>query len=279
MQTPKDISNDNPATRATASTVGALSLIVALLMALASLAGLLFQAALYPAEELRQSFVSNDVVNLFIGLPILLGSLALAQRQRLIGLLFWPGALFYVTYNSIAYAVALRFTGLGLVHLVLVGLSLYTIVKLFLQIDATAIRQRLAGAVPERLAGGALAGLGALFFVWRGSLLVQSLSGAAVLPGPELAVVVADLLITPAWIAGGILLWRRQALGYLSGAGLLFQASMLFVALLVFFILQPFVAAAPFPLADFIAIFVMGLVSFVPFGLFVRGIRAAESRG
>lgn len=279
MQTPKDISNDNPATRAIASTVGALSLIVALLMALASLAGLLFQAALYPAEELRQSFVSNDVVNLFIGLPILLGSLALAQRQRLIGLLFWPGALFYVTYNSIAYAVALRFTGLGLVHLVLVGLSLYTLVRLFLQIDAAAIRQRLAGAVPERLAGGALAGLGTLFFVWRGSLLVQSLSGVAALPGPELAVVVADLLITPAWIAGGILLWRRQALGYLSGAGLLFQASMLFVALLVFFILQPFVAAVPFPLADFIAIFVMGLVSFVPFGLFVRGIRAAESRG
>ncbi|NMC80759.1 MAG: hypothetical protein GYA59_15465, partial [Chloroflexi bacterium] len=53
MQTPKDISNDNPATRAITSTVGALSLIVALLMALASLAGLLFQAALYPAEELR----------------------------------------------------------------------------------------------------------------------------------------------------------------------------------------------------------------------------------
>ncbi len=36
--------------------------------------------------------------------------------------------------------------------------------------------------------------------------------------------------ITPAWITGGIRLWRRQALGYLSGTGLLFQARCLFVA-------------------------------------------------
>jgi len=52
-----------------------LSLVVALLMAAASLAGLFFQSAIYPTQELNQSFVSNDVVNLFIGMPILLGSM------------------------------------------------------------------------------------------------------------------------------------------------------------------------------------------------------------
>lgn len=63
-----------------------LSMIVAILMAGVSLAGLLFQPALYVTNELRQSFVSNDVVNLFIGLPILLGSMMLARRGRLIDL-------------------------------------------------------------------------------------------------------------------------------------------------------------------------------------------------
>jgi len=47
---------------------------------------------------------------------------------------------------------------------------------------------------------------------------------------------------------------------------------MLFVGLLAFFILQPFVAGVPFPLEDFIVILVMGLVVFVPFGLFLRGV-------
>jgi hypothetical protein len=50
---------------------------------------------------------------------------------------------------------------------------------------------------------------------------------------------------------------------------------MLFVGLLVYFILQPFVAGTTFPLVDFGVILSMGLVVFVPFGLFLRGISKA----
>jgi hypothetical protein len=249
-----------------------LSLAAALLMAAASLAGLFFQTALYPTQALRQSFVSNDVVNLLIGLPILLGSLALARRGRLAGLLFWPGALFYVTYNYLTYAIAMPFTWPCAVYLALVALSLYALVGLLTSLDFPAIKDRLAGAVHERIAGGVLAGLGLLFFVWRCALLAQALAGQAALVGPELAVVVADLLVMPAWVVGGVLLWRRRAFGYAVGAGLLFQGSMLFIGLLVFFVLQPYLASVPFPAADFVVICVMGLVCFVPFGLFWRGI-------
>jgi len=49
----------------------ALSLIIAILMAAASITGLLYGAVIYPTDDLLQSFASNDVVNLFIGLPIL----------------------------------------------------------------------------------------------------------------------------------------------------------------------------------------------------------------
>ena len=90
--------------------------------------------------------------------------------------------------------------------------------------------------------------------------------------GPALGVLVADLLTTPVWMAGGVWLWRRHALGYAAGAGLLFQASMLFVGLLVFFILQPFLTAMAFPQQDFLVIFVMGLVCFIPLALFIRGL-------
>lgn len=250
----------------------ALSVVIVSLMAVASLVGLFFQSAIYPTEGLRRSFVSNDVVNLFIGLPILLGSLTLARRGKLIGLLFWPGALFYVTYNYIAYAAAMPFTWLFALYLALVALSVYTLIHLLSRMDSAAIQQRLSGAVPERLAGGVLSGLGGLFFLRGLVQIVQAILGQVTLSSPELAVLVADLLTTPAWVVGGILLWRKQAFGYVSGAGLLFQASMLFIGLLVFFILQPFLTATPFPATDFVVIFVMGLVCFVPFALFIRGL-------
>lgn len=254
----------------------ALSLAIALLMTVTSLAGLLSQSSLYPTEELRQTFVSNDVVNLFIGLPILLGSMWLAKRGILIGLLFWPGALFYIAYNYIAYAVAIPFTFQFLIYLFLVFWSVYATLRLLSNMDPVAIRQKLEGAVPERFAGGVLAGLGTLFFFWRISLIFSGLIGGVTLANPELGVVVADLLITPIWVVGGVMLWRRKAFGYLTGAGLLFLGSMLFIGLLVFFILQPLLTNTPFPVIDFVVVLVMGLICFVPFGLFVRGVLSSE---
>jgi hypothetical protein len=240
-------------------------------MAAASLAGLLIPAALYPTVELRQSFVSNDVVNLLIGLPILLGSLALARRGRWIGLLLWPGALFYSVYNYLAYSVALLPFWAGWIALALALLCAAGIWSLAASLDPAAIRARLEGNVPRRLAGGVLAGLGGLFFVRTLGALAAGLGGGSSPAGAELGTLIADLLTTPWWVVGGALLWRRSAWGYAAGAGLLFTASMLFIGLLVFFILQPFTAGAAFPAADFVVILAMGLVCFIPTGLFLRG--------
>ena len=70
--------------------VYALSLVIALLMAVASAAGLLYQTAVYPTEELRNWVVANDIYNLVVGPPLLLVSMWLARRGKLIGLLCWP---------------------------------------------------------------------------------------------------------------------------------------------------------------------------------------------
>jgi hypothetical protein len=247
--------------------------VVALLLAATSFAGLLLPTAIYPTDELRRAFLANDVVNLLIGLPILLGSLWLTRRERLLGLLCWPGALFYVTYNAIAYAIAMPWTVSCVANLFLALLSAFAIFNLLGGVEGAAVRARLTGKVSERLAGGVLVGFGALFFLMAVGEVAGFASGASSTPWAEVAVRITDLLVTPLWVAGGLLLWRKQPMGYLGGAGLLFQASMLFVGLLVFFILQPFVAGVPFPVGDFVVIAVMSLVCFIPFGLFVRGIR------
>lgn len=251
--------------------VYSLSLVAGGVMAAASLAGLLFQSVLYPAAELRRWFVPNDAVNLLIGLPILLGSMALARRQKLIGLLLWPGALLYVAYNSIAYSAAMPFSGQFVFYLALAALCGFCVYRLLVSIDGAVIGRQLNGAAPVRFAAGVLVGFGLLFFTMRVGIVARALQGQAA-NSPEVATAVADLLTTPLWVAGGVLLWRKQAPGYASGAALLLQASLLFIGLLLFFVLQPFLTGVPFPLEDFIVILAMGLVCFIPSGLFVRAI-------
>jgi hypothetical protein len=254
------------------SLIYASSILIAVLMTIASIAGLLYRTTTYPTEELIQSFVPNDVVNLFIGLPILLGSMWLTWRGKLIGPLFWTGALFFAFYNYIGYVFAIPLSWAFLLHITLAVLSVYTFISLIASIEGKSVHQRLNGAVPEKFAGGVLAGLG-LFFMMR---VIGVFAGAVFhnvdLPKTELAVSIADFFITPAWIISGIQLWRRQTFGYVTGLGFLFQGSMLFIALIIFLLLQPLLTNAPFAIVDVIVILVMGLICFIPFGLFVRGV-------
>ena len=248
------------------------SFIIAVLMTVSSVAGLLLRDQVYPSEELTLAFIPNDIVNLVIGLPILLVSMWLTSRGKLLGLLFWPGALFYVLYNYLIYVFAMPLNVAFLLNLILVTISTYALVDLLARIDGTAIQQKLSNAVPERLAGGVLIGLGLLFLLRVLGIFIGALINQTPVPETEMALNISDFLISPAVIIGGFLLWQRKGFGYVTGLGLLFQQSMLFIGLIAVLALQPFIIEVPLALVDVIVVFIMGLVCFVPFVLFARGV-------
>ena len=249
-----------------------LTLLITLLMVGASLVGLLTKGELYPSEELRQSLLPNDVINLVVGLPTILVSLWLTRTGKLTGLLFWPGALVYVIYNTVAYLVAVPLTWISAAYLALVVLSSYTLIWLFASIDTAAVGKQLDGKVPAKFAGGLVAVFG-FFFILRVVLIVgSSIYGGTPIAPIELGTLIADLVISPMMVVGGVQLWRSKAFGYTAGLGLLFQASMLFIGLIILMILQPILTAAPFLLVDVIVVAVMGLICFVPFGMYLRGV-------
>ena len=246
------------------------TLMGAVLMAAVSLGGLLFPSIFYPTDELFQSFIANDVVNLIIGLPILMGSMWLARHGKLVGLLCWPGALLYLLYNYIAYMVGIPFSALTFPYLMLILLSIYGIFDLLNGIDKKAVQAQLSGSVPARTGGGVLIVFGVLFVFRAISMIITTSTHQTMLPNSETGVLIADIVLSIFFIAGGGLLFRRSSLGYVSGLGFLFVASMLFIGLIVVLLLQPLLTGAPFVLVDVIVVFLMGLVCFVPFGLFVH---------
>lgn len=254
-----------------------LTIVVMVGMGVLSLVGLILPNNIYPSEEFIQSYLVNDVINLLIGLPILLGSMWLTRRGNLIGLLFWPGALLYVLYNYTAYIFGLPISWIVLAYIALVLLSATAIFDLLFSIDRESVQEQLSGNVPVKISGWFLVLFGALFLFRAIGVLTEASTSGTALAVSEIGVLIADIVLSAFMIVGGALLLRRMPLGYTSGLGLLFAASMLFIGLIMILLLQPVLTDALFVLTDVIVVFVMGLICFIPFGLFVRGVLSTEN--
>ena len=114
--------------------------------------------------------------------------------------------------------------------------------------------------------------VGILFMLRVIGEMAGALASQTPIARSELGLLVADFILSAALVIGGVLLWRRQALGYVGGTGLLFQASMLFIGLMFIMLLQSVSTDGSTLFIDFIIILVMGLICFTPCALFVRGI-------
>ena len=105
------------------------------------------------------SFLPNDVINLLVILPAVLLSMWFALRGKLLGLLFWPGALLAVCYNYMIYLFSFPPGGVTLMYFVIVAVSAVSITLLFSSLDNDILSQQLEGVMPTRLVGGVLIGL------------------------------------------------------------------------------------------------------------------------
>ena len=244
--------------------------IVAIIMSVASVAGLLYGSHIYPASQVSSN-IGTDALNLVVGLPILLGSMWFARRGSLIGLLFWPGALFYILYVYIFYVLGVPFNTLFLLYVVLFTLSIYTTIGLVASIDSEAIRRRFSG-IPARSIGGMFILIAILFITVDVFLIVTTLASRAPVDSTTQVSWIADFTVQlPALLVVGILLWRREAFGYVAAPGLLLQGGVLNVGFALVLVLQAIFAASPMNATSVALVFVIGAISFVLLAFFVRG--------
>ena len=249
-----------------------ISVAIAVIMALVSVAGIVYRGTFYPTEELSAGFVATDILNLGVGLPILLVSMQLARRGILAGLLCWPGALLYVLYIYVSY-LALPMRALLIPHILLIALIAYSAIAIIVKIDSDAVRRRIGGAVPAKSTGCILTGIAILVIVYQAVNIITCLINQAPPDRVEFVQWIDDLVVgCPALLGGGYLLLRRKALGYVAGAGLLLMCSLLFIGVIPAMVFQAISAGASVDVIGILVVLVIGMVCFIPFVLFVRGV-------
>ena len=236
---------------------------VGALFATTSVVGIALSGSVYPDSDLYNSFLPNDYINLFLAVPVLVASVVLAMRAGRLGFIGWAGSLLFILYSAIAYLFAVRNVLSMVVNGLTVGLCVVALVVGAWSLNAVwlapARRVRRQG-----LYGGVLVAMGLAFLARALVNIAHSVGGDADLPVPEIGVNIADAVVGPLWILGGILLFNTRPTGFVCGLIAYVHGALLFVSLMVFMAIQPLLCNKEFVASDFVAICIMSLVVIVP---------------
>ena len=218
---------------------------IALLAAIAAGVGFFIDDLYRDAPVNAAQAVGQDLITLVVALPVLVVSAILAARGSMRAHLVWLGALGYLVYTYLSYALAIEFNSLFLVYVALLGLSLYTLIGGLATADFTGVKARFTGRTPVKAVSIFLAVVAVLFyFMWLSEDIPALLAGEVPqgvieAEAPTDIVHVLDMaLLLPANVLTAIWLWRRRAQGYALAGTLLSFLSILVLAIISMLVFQ-----------------------------------------
>jgi len=198
-----------------------LSVPIATLAVVASLSGI-FVDSVYAkeTENFAAQGVGQDIANL-IAYPVLLLLAWAASRGSVRAFLGWAGVLVYSVYSYAIYAFDVRFNGLFLVYVAVLGLSIYALISGLAAIDPVRAKAAFGQRAPVRSTWIILVVVALMFYVqWLsedvpailGGKTPQSLIDAGLPTSPVHVLDMAVLL--PGALVTGALLSKRRPWGF-----------------------------------------------------------------
>jgi hypothetical protein len=206
-----------------------LSTVAAILAATGSVIGLLAYQRVYgdAYPSLTQQALAQDLVNLAVVVPLLIGAGLATRRGRNRAWPVWLGTLMFTVYNYVIYTFAIHFGWLFPLWVAVLGLATYALCGGAVVLDATVVRSSVRGG-PIRTTAWFLIVMGAAFAVlWLADIVGALRAGRAPTSVADLGVPtnpvhVLDLaLFLPAAVATGVLLLRNRPLGFVAAPTLL----------------------------------------------------------
>ncbi len=223
------------------NTVIKLSVLIALLAAVAAGSGLLWQGSgePYPFTTLRGETVlirghglyrydtiasssqeiGQDIVTLLVGLPLLVYAMLRARKGAMRGKLLLTGGLAYFLYTYASMSFLTAFNAFFLVYVALFSLSLFAFILALMALNPAEVAAHIGERFPRRaITAYFLVVASFLALAWLGLVVPPMLSGTApagLESATSMVIQVLDLgVIVPTAILTALLLRKGNAWGY-----------------------------------------------------------------
>lgn len=180
--------------------------------------------------------IAQDVVTVFLGVPLLIVSLYLSRKGGIRSRLLLTGTIGYFLYTYMSYTFLCSYNALFLVYIALMSLGIYAFVLAMLSFDLNELGFSFDRRFPARTVGFCMIALAALIgLMWMGRILPPMVSGT-VTPVLEhyttLVIQAMDLgLVIPAAVLSAVLLMKRKPFGLLLSAVLCMKGVTLLTSL------------------------------------------------
>jgi len=198
-----------------------LSVIIAILATLASAGGLFIEGLYRDNLLVTSGWYGNDLVTLFVAVPLLVGAMFFAERDSQRALLVWLGMVDYMLYNYSFYLFGAAFNGFSPVYVALFTLSIFALIFGLTSLDVNSIKSRFRAGTPVKWIAVYMVfiamGLSAVYLVqWIVFVTSGQLPPIVKLTEHPTSVVFAlDLsMVVPVLALAAVWLWRRQPWGY-----------------------------------------------------------------
>ena len=200
-----------------------LSVPLAILTAIVSYAGI-FNESTYAKETASYAAqgTGQDIVNLFIVVPILLITSIFAYRKSKSGILIWSGVIFYLAYSYTIYSFGMHFNNLFVDYCLILGLSFYSLIYFLIFSLHENVSEWYSNKISTKSTGIFLISIAVLFyFIWLSEIIpaiIANITPKSILESGLLInpVHVLDIAIClPALIITGIALIKKRSIGFL----------------------------------------------------------------
>ena len=199
-----------------------LSGLVAGFMVAASAVGLLLDGLYRDGGWARAAFRGGDLATLVVAVPLLVVSLVLSMRGSRRAQPIWLAMLGYSVYNYAYYAFGAAFNDAFLLHIALLSMSIFALACAASGLSVAAFAASFRAVRGTRWVGGLLMLIGIaqgglwIFLLLRFALTGQLLNDIPV-EGQHLVFALDLTLLVPSLVVGGMLLYRRTAMGLVIG--------------------------------------------------------------
>ena len=210
-------------------------------------------------------------MNLVIIVPLFIISLWLTLKDNIVGLLLWPGILFYLVFIYLFYSISISFQWISILYFIITTLCGYSSIGIIGKMNSDKIYIFLANRLPSSVTGGLLLLFGIFFLVLDSLNIVGYINNSSPIEIYQYTPWIVDFtVVIPLLFIGGSLIIQKKNLGYVLSLGLLLYVILLDFGVSILYIFKWYYNEPDFDAGALIIFSVITLICFSPIYLFYK---------